>query len=89
MESLIMEMLIQWLENIIYIIEGYSIWGWNIVTHKTRKKAVIRLNICEQCEYNKHGLCKLCGCIIKAKVRADFPIDKDGKSIDGCPLKKW
>ena len=77
------------LKHIIYIIEGYSIWLWNVITFKTHKKAISRLKICDNCEHNKNGLCDLCGCVIKAKVRVDFPEDENGISIDGCPEKKW
>lgn len=76
-------------ENIIYIIEGYFIWFWNIITGKTRALAKQRLDICNKCEYNKNGICEICGCILKAKTRVDFPLDENNKSIDGCPEKKW
>ena len=84
-----MEKIVDIIENIIFILEGYSIWLWNIIIGKTRQKAIKRLAICNKCEFNKSGKCSLCGCIIKAKVRADFPEDKNGISIDGCPKKKW
>ena len=47
----------EWLENLIYICEGYAIWIWNGITGKTRELAKKRLNICNNCEYNKHGIC--------------------------------
>ncbi|WQJ53314.1 MAG: hypothetical protein [Wendovervirus sonii] len=81
--------IIRLLQNILYIIEGYSIWCFNIITGKTREIAKYRISICNECKYNKKGICELCGCIIKAKARVDFDIDEDGKSIDGCPDKKW
>ena len=73
----------------IEIIEGYCIWLYNIISGKTRKTAKYRMDICNQCNFNKHGVCKLCGCILKAKTRVWYPEDNDGKSIGGCPLKKW
>lgn len=76
-------------EHIIYIIAGYSIWLWNIISGKTSHIAKERLNICNNCKHNNNGICKLCGCILKAKVRVDFPLDDNGKSIDGCPEQKW
>lgn len=79
----------EFFKNIIYIIEGYSIWVWNIVTFKTHKKAINRLKICKNCEHNNNGICDLCGCIIKAKIRVNFPEDENNISIDGCPEKKW
>lgn len=71
------------------IIEGYCIWFWNIITGKTAAKAKARLKICAQCEHNNHGICNLCGCILKAKTRVPFLEDSQGKSIDGCPEKRW
>ena len=79
----------KFLKNIIYIIEGYSVWVWNIISFKTHKKAIYRLKICNMCEHNNKGICDLCGCIIKAKARVDFPEDENGISIEGCPEKKW
>jgi hypothetical protein len=79
----------EWLENLVYICEGYAIWIWNGITGKTRELVKKRLNICNNCEHNKHGICELCGCILKAKTRVDFPLDENNKSIDGCPEKKW
>ena len=38
---------------------------------------------------NKRGICSECGCIIKAKVRVEYPLDEDGKAMGGCPLEKW
>ena len=76
-------------KHIVYIIEGYSVWIWNIITFKTHQKAKKRLSICNSCSHNKNGICELCGCVLKAKVRVDFPEDVNGKSIDGCSEKKW
>jgi len=45
--------------------------------------------ICNKCEHNKHGICELCGCILKAKTRVDFILDNNGITIDGCPKRKW
>ena len=39
-----------------------------------------RYNICKNCEFNFHGVCKKCACIIKLKVKfADSE----------CPMKFW
>lgn len=78
-----------YIKYIFYIIAGYSIWFWNIILGKTKQKAIKRFEICRQCKYNINGICEKCGCIIKAKVRVNFPEDKNGLSIDGCPEKKW
>lgn len=79
----------EFIKHIFFIVSGYSVWLWNIISGKTKQKAKQRLLICKNCTHNKQGICDLCGCIIKAKVRVDFPEDINGKSIDGCPKKKW
>lgn len=86
MESLKMK---DFFKHICYIIAGYLVWTWNIISGKTKQKAKERLEICNNCTHNKDGICELCGCIIKAKVRVDYPEDENGVSIDGCPQKKW
>jgi hypothetical protein len=40
----------------------------------------LRLSICNSCENNILGICKVCGCIIKIKVLV--------KSTS-CPKDKW
>ena len=81
--------MINLVKHIFYIIAGYSVWIWNIISGKTKYQAKERLTICNCCKYNNDGICEICGCILKAKVRVDFPLDENGKSIDGCPKKKW
>lgn len=75
--------------NILYIIEGYLKWFFDIITGKTAKLSKERLFICNECYHNKNGICELCGCILKAKVRVDFMLDENNISIDGCPERKW
>lgn len=75
--------------HIIQIIEGYCIWFFNLITGKTHRIAKQRMEICSKCSHNKSGTCKLCGCILNAKTRVWYPLDQDGKSIGGCPLKRW
>ena len=89
MQNINMRYLIEKIENAIYIAEGYTIWLFDILRGKIRELAKRRMVICNQCEHNKHGICDLCGCILKSKTRVDFPLDENKKSIDGCPLKKW
>jgi len=49
-----------------------------------------RLNICLNCGfYDDEGFCDICGCYIKAKTKVNYDLDKDGKSIEGCPQKYW
>ena len=77
------------IKNGIDIIVGYSIWFFDKITRHTNKMASARMKICHECKYNKHGVCELCGCVLEAKTRVDFELDKDGISIDGCPERKW
>ena len=60
-----------------------------MVTRSGSPQSLKRLSICTGCEMNTHGICSECGCIIKAKVRVEYPLDEDGKTIGGCPLEKW
>ena len=48
-----------------------------------------RLNICLKCKYNQKNICSYCGCFIKAKTKVDYKLDKNNKSISGCPKKYW
>lgn len=75
--------------NINNIIEGYITWFTEKITGKSKQLYKDRMAICQNCEYNIHGICKLCGCVLKAKTKVDFIIDDEGKSIDGCPERKW
>ncbi len=84
-----LRILIQYIQILLNIIQGYFIWLFNIIFKNTSINSRRRLLICNKCIYNKHGVCQLCGCIIKAKVRVHFQLDENGKSIDGCPLQKW
>lgn len=77
------------IKDIFYIIEGYSKLLFYMLTGKTRKLYKRRYNICQLCEHNKSGICDLCGCIIKAKVKVDYLVDNEGITIDGCPEHKW
>lgn len=72
-----------------YIIEGYITWIKDLITGMTKQIYKNRMQICDGCEHNVHGICELCGCVLKAKVRVDFMLDEEGKSIDGCPERKW
>lgn len=73
----------------IHIIEGYMKWVIDIIRNRMSPTSYERYTKCKKCEYNIRGICAECGCIIKAKVRVDFELDEEGKSIDGCPLRKW
>ncbi len=72
-----------------YIFEGYFKLFYDFIFRKSSQKSKMRYSICKQCIHNKNGICQLCGCIIKAKIKVDFIEDENGISIDGCPEKKW
>lgn len=85
----IFEYIFNYIVQVLYIIEGYALWAFDEVTGRATKRSIPRLEICNQCEYNKKGICKKCGCILKAKTRVNFFLDENGISIGGCPEKKW
>ena len=71
------------------VIEGYAKWIYDIITRSGSVYSVERLSVCRECKHNKKGICKLCGCVIKAKVRVKYLLDEEMKSIEGCPERKW
>lgn len=71
------------------IFQGWFRWGEDTLTKHFNPVAYERHQVCKDCMYNVLGICSLCGCIIKAKTRVDFPLDVEGKSIGGCPVRKW
>ena len=85
----ILSFVIMFLQHILYIIEGYLKWLFDIITFKESRLSKKRMIICKKCENYNHGICDKCGCILKAKTRVDFLLDNEGISIDGCPIRKW
>lgn len=77
------------IEHVVQIAEGYVKWLYDVVTGTGSADSVRRLKICRECPHNRHGICSICGCILKAKVRVDYPLDDEGKSVDGCPERRW
>ena len=77
------------IQHTVQIAEGYVKWLYDVVTGSGSSDSIKRLKICQECPHNKHGICNECGCILKAKVRVDYPLDDDGKSVDGCPERRW
>lgn len=81
----------EFFNNLWYIFTGYT----NLILHifgLKRFSAIKRYYICKKCKYGKGISCKKCGCIIMAKIWAEYPISPiDNKSIGGCPLNppKW
>lgn len=63
------------------------IWqGWtNLILDfisdvKYKKYFDARYEICKTCDHNKHGICDICGCVLKAKTMSE---DSE------CPDEKW
>ena len=81
--------IISYIQHLCYIVEGYVLCGWDIISGHASERSKSRMKICTKCEFYKSGICIKCGCILKAKTRVDFILDENGKSIGGCPLKKW
>lgn len=76
--------------HIFIIIEGFTILIIDKIKNHQSLKTIQRTSICSTCKYKtSNGFCHLCGCYIKAKVRAHYTLDKNNKSIGGCPLHKW
>lgn len=77
------------------IIKSYAQWLYYKLNKPYRDKrkalATKRLIICENCPYfYKHTRnCSICGCFCDIKTKADYDIDENEISIDGCPEKMW
>lgn len=84
-----MKTLYEYIKTVLYIIEGYFKWLYDSVFDHMSEKSIERYEICKNCEFRKDHICGKCGCVIKAKVRVDYMTDEEGKSIDGCPMRKW
>lgn len=84
-----MQTLYQIINQGLLILEGWTKWGIDRLRGKISPEAQRRLDICNKCPFNNRGVCSHCGCVLKAKVRVDFPLDENGLTIDGCPENKW
>lgn len=77
------------------IIKSYVLWIKFHLSRTYREKVEDesnkRLKICEDCEHFNKSLrnCNICKCFCDVKVLYYYEIDENGKSIDGCLLKKW
>ncbi len=61
--------------------QGWTNWILDLISDiKYKSYFDARRAICEVCTKNSLGICKECGCVIKAKTMAE-----DAE----CPLKKW
>lgn len=64
-----------------YIIQGWWNWLLDLISDiKYKKEFDARLEICKQCESNKHGICDICHCVLVAKTKSE---DSE------CPVGKW
>ena len=67
--------------NIKLIWQGWKNYILDLVSDiKYKKEFDARYAICKVCQDNKHGICELCGCVLKAKTKAE-----DAE----CPVGKW
>jgi hypothetical protein len=63
------------------IIRGWYNFFVDLVSDiRYKKEFDERYEICKQCEDNRHGICKHCGCVLKAKTKAED---------EACPIGKW
>lgn len=63
-----------------YIIQGY--FHWFVSKFKQLKNHKLynqRMDICNSCENNINSICKICGCVLKAKTKSDSK----------CPIDNW
>jgi len=78
--------------NISKILWGFFNLFLQTIRLLSKEKRLIskkRLDICLKCPFARNNFCSICGCYIPAKTKANYDIDEDGKSIDGCPMKYW
>lgn len=77
------------------IIKSYALWIKFHLSKTYRKKVEDesnrRLEICEECEHLNKSLrnCNLCKCFVDVKVLYYYELDENGKTINGCKIKKW
>ena len=62
------------------VIQGW----WNFILDiisdiRYKKEFDERMEICKQCEHNTFGICGLCGCVLKAKTKAEDECCDAGK----------
>lgn len=83
------------IEQIKFIVKGYILWIWYYLYKPYREKrkadAKKRIEICESCEYfyKPARNCAVCGCFMDVKTKMPLELDEEGKSIDGCLMRKW
>ena len=81
--------------KLIVIIKGWILWLWYYINEDYRNsrkiEAMKRIIICESCDnfVKNSRRCSLCGCFMDVKSKMKFELDENGKSINGCQIKKW
>ena len=75
--------------NLAYIVQGWSSMIIDLVLGRQDRVSYARYKTCKKCEYMRFHICTLCKCVVEAKVKVNYYLDENGKSIGGCPLKKW
>lgn len=67
--------------NVRYIFEGWLNMIMDVFSDiKYAKEFNERLAICHKCDRNSFGICRECGCVVKAKTKVE---DCE------CPIGKW
>ena len=67
--------------NIKLIYQGWKNFILDLISDiKYKKQFDARYEICKLCKHNTYGICELCGCVLKAKTKAE-----DAE----CPEGKW
>lgn len=81
----------KYLIHFMQILEGWTKYILSAIGFYINNTANKRLEICEECEFSKNGICLKCGCVLKAKTQVNYLLDENGKSIGGCPDNppKW
>ena len=78
------------MKQIWFIVKAYIKWIHDLIVGSISEKSIDRYLICQKCKHKKHGICKLCGCVVRVKCNADYIEDPStGKTIAGCPAGKW
>jgi len=57
-----------------------AVWCWVVGGCRISLTAHQRLQICEDCEHQKEGICLVCGCLLSMKTKMD---------TEKCPIDKW
>ena len=62
------------------IFHGWSNMILDLISDiKYKKYFDARYEICKTCPHNKHGICDICGCVLKAKTMSEDSECPDGK----------